>query len=212
MRKIVIAVCAVGLATACLTGAAFAQKNANVTAYLSWNGLSTVSDLTTPGAANNLFLRFDGVDEFKGAEVEITWDPVGNQADCFAQVGFFFKTSLGTTCTYLNRGSAVPVTLYDEPGRFAVAWANAEALTGCTSGTVFYLTMEFDGADCSEVPLTGCFRIKYAKILDAANVIALVTLASPTATVNGGGTHCDVLTPVEPTTWGNIKSIFKREN
>src|SRR5437762_12594404 len=91
---------------------------ATLTAQLSWSATATQTNLTTPGELNNLFVLLPtGVSSFKGAELDLRWDPAGDpDAGCIAKTGITYKTSAGTTCTYLNRGTAVPVISTDEPG------------------------------------------------------------------------------------------------
>ncbi len=212
MRKTFVAVCAMGLAATCLAGMAFAQgKNSNAKAYLSWSSSNTTStDLTTPGAANSLFIRFEGVEEFKGAEIDLIWDPIGNldtDANCFAQNGVFQSTSSGTSCTYLNRGTSVPVTTIDINGHHHVAWASDTANTSCTAGNAARIIFNFEG--CLDVPIVGCFKLTQALILDGANAVKTLPIMGEFATVNGGGDRCAGLTPVEPATWGTIKSLWR---
>src|SRR5438093_6407513 len=87
---------------------AVAGMNAGGEAYLSRSPTSQVTD-TAPAAVNNLYVRVDKITQFKLAEIDITWEPAGNGTGCLDHINTVYKTSSGTTCTYLNRGSAVPV-------------------------------------------------------------------------------------------------------
>src|SRR5438046_5165605 len=109
-----------------LASLAFAGQNSGALAYLSWSPTSQVNDMGC-AAVNNLYVRIEraGGISFTGAEIDLTWMPPGNDAGCFDHIGTVYKTSTGTTCTYLNRGSAVPVVYADDPNHFHVAWSNA---------------------------------------------------------------------------------------
>ncbi len=215
MRKTRVLAVAVGLVTLCLSVTAFADsENRDARAYLSWSSTDTlVTDLTTPGPANNLFLIFrqdngdgSGLD-FKGAEIDLTWSANETMGPaCFEHTGTTFKTSSGTTCTYLNRGSAVPVTTADDFGVFHVAWANTTPLTGCTQGVGLVMAFEFDG--CVGATPRGTITMNLAQLLDSNNII--VSSADGTMSIGNASVYINQDTPVQPTTWGAIKSQYGR--
>lgn len=197
------------LGALCVAGSAFAGLNPNVTCDLSWNALSLVTD-TNPSAINSMYVRYTAPAgselSFKGGEIDITWDPAGDGNGCFDRVGVTYKTSLGTTCTYLNRGVAVPVIVNDDPNHFHVAWANNSSLTTCTSGAGIQIQFETD--TCADG--TGCFSLNEAIILDAANGNDLCHIGNAIVTVGGGGSHNCAATAVQPSTWGAIKNIYNK--
>ncbi len=165
---------------------AHAGANVGATAQLCWSATDTTQkDLATPGASNNLYVvvRRGGALQFKGAELDLTWTPAGDpDAGCFAHIGSVFKTSSGTTCTYLNRGSAVPVTVNDDPGHYHVAWANTSSLTSCTAGAVIQMQFEFDG--CADA--RGCFTLNSLTLLDASSLQDKAIVSGPFASVLNG--------------------------
>jgi hypothetical protein len=188
--------------------------NDGAVGYLTWSATDpNMNNLTTPGASNNLYLYLvrEGGLSFKGAEIRITWNPAGDGAGCFDRIGLTYKTSAGTTCTYLNRGTAVPVVYTDEPGSLGVAWANNSSLTDCTAGAAVQIQFEFD--TCSDP--TGCINMFYFALLDQNNRKAssdpaeggTLTIGNANAMVNGG-MNCP--TAVEPTSWGRIKALYSR--
>ena len=194
------------VAVLCVAGTACAGQNSGALAYLSWSPTSQVTD-TAAGATNNLYVRFsrDAGLSFKGGEIDVTWDPPSNGAGCFDHLGTNYKTSSGTTCTYLNRGSTVPVVTDDSETHLHVAWANNSTLTGCTSGAAIQIQYETDG--CSDP--TGCFSLNYASTLDGNNDVDVATIITSVVTVGGGGGHSCLQTPVAPSTWGGIKALYK---
>lgn len=189
------------------------------TARLSWSTTDSLAqDLTTPGSLNNLYVWFNDVPYFAGGEVDIVWDPPGDGSTlCFTHLGTLYRTA--TTCTYLNRGTAVPVITADDPGHFHVAWANNQATT-CTAGVG--LVVQFGFSDC---PTTrGCFHLTYAQaglcppagapsrdgnvpLCHSDDPPCVIT--GPIATVLGGaGETCGVTDRV-PAAWGAIKALYR---
>src|SRR5262249_4752103 len=67
-------------------------------ASLSWSPDSIVTDLSSPGSINNLYVRLDNVASFKGGEIDLVWQPPGDTTECIAHVGTLFRTSV--TCDY----------------------------------------------------------------------------------------------------------------
>src|SRR5947207_7853010 len=66
---------------------ALAGDNPNATAQLSWSATGDVTDLTTPGVQNELFIRLNDLASFKGAEFDMHWDPAGDpDVGCIAHV------------------------------------------------------------------------------------------------------------------------------
>jgi hypothetical protein len=175
-----------------LAGASGAHAGGNIGAvgYLTWNATDkNATDLASPGVVNNLYVYIErsGGLSFKGAELDLTWNPLGApDGTCYAHSGTTFKTSSGTTCTYLNRDTAVPVTTADEAGHLHVAWANTAPLTSCSSGSIIQIQFEFDG--CTDP--RGCFTLNSLTLLDNTNEQDAATVAGPRATVNGGLDRC----------------------
>jgi hypothetical protein len=165
---------------------------------------------TNAAATNNLYVRYVAAIgqtlAFKGAEIDLIWNPPGDGGGCFDHIGTNYKTSSGTTCTYLNRGTAVPVVTADDPNHLHVAWANNSCLTGCTAGAGIQVQFETDA--CGDP--TGCFALTQALLLDCSSVIDVALIAGPIATVGGGGTHMCGVTATEPSTWGHIKALYKK--
>lgn len=182
---------AAGLAAlATLPLQASAGSNAGANAYLTWNATDRNVTDTSPAAANNLYVYIErGTNklQFKGGEVDLTWDPASDGLGCFDHIGTTYKTSSGTTCTYLNRGSAVPVATVDDEHHFHVAWANTSSLTSCSAGAIIQIQFETDG--CADA--TGCFTLNSCLLLDSSNNQDQATVVGSHATVLGGGTHCN---------------------
>lgn len=201
-----------------LTCSAPATGHAALGAYLSWSASDPhVSDLAGPPPTANLYVWFTDLPDplYNGADVELVWDPPGDQVWCMAQVGTFIKTSSGSDCTYLNRGTAIPVTLYDEAGHYEVSWGNAVSTPLCTSGIAFFATFEFDG--CPQGLVSGCIAFgpataPYLCITSspACHTPVYPDVVGPPATVNGGGGHAFCATPVAPTRWGGVKALYAR--
>src|SRR5258706_4582523 len=83
---------------------------AATSAQLSWSATSVQTNLTTPGAASKLYILVKGVTNYLGAEFDVKWDPTGEpDSSCIGYSDPNIKTSSGTTCTYLNRGTAVQI-------------------------------------------------------------------------------------------------------
>src|ERR1051326_474387 len=146
---------------------AFVGENVDVSAQLSWSATATVTDLTAPGASNTLYVLLTGnLASYKGGEMKLRWDPPGDpDLGCAAHLATQFKT--GTDCTYLNRGSALPVGLEDDPGMFQVSWANTSTQTGCTAGAIAEISFEFDG--CADP--AGTFTLCGLDVLDRNNAL-----------------------------------------
>ncbi len=204
MKKVLL----ISLGLLCLAGAAFAGSNAGAQAWLSWSPTSQVLD-TAAAATNNLYVRFTRTGQalqYKGAEVDLTWDPAGDGAGCFDVINVVYKTSAGTTCTYLNRGSAVPVAVV-EADHAHLAWANTSSLTTCTAGAAVQIQFETDA--CADPQ--GCISLNSAAILDASNTQDQCAISNAIVTVAGGGPHtCQQAVPVQATTWGAVKNIYNR--
>lgn len=176
------------------SAAAFAffatTSQAAVHAQLSWtaNAASPQTDLAAPGAENTLFVTLTGVPSsgFKGAEIDLKWAPGGNALDCLTQTGVQFRTSAGTTCTYLNRGSAVPVTTIDVPGHLHVAWADPIANTDCTDGTIAQVSFQLDGC-VSPIAVFELCSVSYLDQNNIAHALLAGDLGSPATILGGGG-------------------------
>ena len=204
MKKMLL----ISLGLLCVAGAAFAGLNSGTQAWLSWSPTAQVLD-ASPLAQNNLYVRLTrtGGLTFKGAEVDVTWDPAGDYLGCFDHIGTAYKTSLGATCTYLNRGTVVPVTTVDDPSHFHAAWASNLYLTGCTAGAAIQIQYQTDAC----VDPTGCFSLNSAIIVDSQNLQDQCSISNAVVTVSGGGTHhCTQAVPVQSTTWGHVKNLYTR--
>lgn len=69
----------IALATACVFALAVSSSLASSpSAWLSWSAAGVQSDLASPGPLNNLYIRIDGMEAFRGGELDITWDPIGD--------------------------------------------------------------------------------------------------------------------------------------
>lgn len=188
------------------TAAHATVENQGTQSWLTWSATSVVTD-AAPAAINKLFVRYTNTVplRLKGGEVDITWEPDSDGLGCFDHIGTVYKTSSGTTCTYLNRGSAVPVIVADDVSHFHVAWANTTMLTSCTAGTAIEIDFETD--KCADP--RGCFRLNYANILGILSYDTAI--AGPVVTMSGGGSHsCGLPTPAEPATWGTVKALYTR--
>ena len=158
------------------------------TAQLAWSAVSSSEhDITNPGTDHNLYLHLtSNVTSFKGAEIDLKWSPPGDpEAGCLVHTGSSFRTSSGTTCTYLNRGLSVPVTTVDEPGHLHLAWANSEAFTACTQGVALQLSFEFDG--CADP--TAVFQICSLSLVladNSADTLLATNLGQPATVLSGG--------------------------
>lgn len=205
MKKLLL----ISAALLCVAGAAFAGNNSGTTAYLSWSATTNSYDLAFSGATqNNMYVRItrSGGIDFKGGEIDLTWDPASDGLGCFDHVATSFKTSAGTTCTYLNRGTNLPVVTDDSAAHFHVAWANTTPFAGCTAGAIIQIGFEFDG--CADP--AGCISLNSVILIDSQNVQDVCSLGNGIVTVNGGGAHNCAATPVQATTWGHIKANFNK--
>lgn len=184
MRPVTCLVLAVGLAAAATP--AFAA-NDSAHAQLSWSATSLVSDLGAPGSSVSLAIQLSsGVTSFKGAECEIRWTPVGDSASCLVRSGTLFRTSTGTTCTYLNRGTPVSLDLLDKPGRYRVSWTNSQSLTTCTGGTIAQITFDLSG--CPSPPAS--FALCAVSLTDANGAVTTLpssALGTPVTLAGGAG-------------------------
>lgn len=186
---------AIACALAVCAGSSRAQNNPNARAGLSWSASPGVLDLSSPSALPSLYVQFSGLTQFKGGEVNITWSPAGDARSCAAHVGTLYRTS--GDCTYLNRGTSVPIVGADDPGHLHIAWAN-NAVAQCASGVGLVLQFEMDG--CAD--FAGCFSLTAAWVLDGANSVNFCQLSNAQVTVRGG--------PCGPaSSWGKIKSLFR---
>lgn len=159
-------------------------------AWLTWSSSGIVSDLATPGAASKLFVRLQGVSSFKGAELDLTWNPLGDGANCATIVSTLYRTS--TDCTYLNRGSVVPIVTVDAPGHYHVAWANSLGNTDCVAGgNAVELDFAYDG--CANP--AGCISLNCLQVIDETNALVPVAIVGHTATILGGSAFCAVNHP-----------------
>jgi hypothetical protein len=160
---------------------------AHFRAFLTWSAASVVADLSNPGASNDLYIRVEGASSFKGAEFDLTWNPPGNDTDCYTHIATLFETGDGTSCMYLNRGTVISVTTDDAPGHLHVAWASDQANLRCINGgNAVVIRFAFDG--CADS--VGCFTLQTIKILDYDNHRQIPEIAGPKASVRGGGVDC----------------------
>lgn len=192
------------LAVSCVAlsaGLAFAQgENYGGQAYLSWSRDATVRDINTACGDVNLFLKLSNIHEIKGCEFKIIWNP-DEATTGQALAGVAFPTSAPGNCTYLMRGTIVTVEVSPDDGSsYAVAGAGSGLETACTFGNVAVIMLNFDGAPggCAQLPIS--YSLAYVKTTDHIGVINNMSIIGA-ATILGA-------TPVEPTTWGNIKSLY----
>ncbi len=178
------------------SGPAQAGLNAGANAYLTWSATNKLVTDTTPAATNNLYVEIDrtGGLTFKGGELDLTWNPASDGNGCFDHIGTNYKTSSGTTCTYLNRGSTVPIVTEDV-AHLHIAWANTSSSTGCTSGNAIQIQFETDG--CANAQ--GCFTMNYMGLLDSGNAQDVCNILGKTATVSGGTSFCSTTINHPPT-------------
>lgn len=178
---------------------ASAGLNSGATCQLSWSPTSVILD-TSPNFVNNLYLRVlrTGGLSFKGAELDLRWTPAADGAGCFDHIGTIYKTSAGTTCTYINRGSSVPVVTADEADHYHVAWSNSSTFTGCTAGAAIQIQFETDG--CADP--RGTFHLCSVSLFDANNVFDPIGNVGVDVTVGGGNgaslecNHAPVVAPI----------------
>src|SRR5262249_43991606 len=148
--------------------ATHAAGNDGAHAWLTWSPTSVVSNLTTPSASNNLYVRIEGAASFKGAEIDLSWTPAGDGATCAAHTATIYATS--TDCTYLNRGTAVPVVSADDPGHLHIAWSNTATNTDCAAGgNAVVLQFAYDG--CADP--SGCITLACVQLVDETNHVTL---------------------------------------
>ncbi len=196
--------------------------NLDARAWFSWSKSdSTQTNLAVDpsGQIKTLYFHAYNLESFKGGEVHIAWvpgDPL--ETGCFQFIAPTFPT--GTACSVtsgLNRGAPVLIsppathTLLDcyqgkpDMDSLFFGWANGLP-SDCPEGTAAQIGIDF--TNCN--PGTqGCFFIYDAQILDSGNALRHVPVDHPTVTVLGGGV-CPTCIPVEPTTWGRIKSFYRR--
>jgi hypothetical protein len=169
-------------------------------AYLSWSRDATVRDITTACGDVNLYLKLSNIHEIKGCEFRIIWSP-DEATTGMVLGGVFFPTS-NTGCTYLMRGTVITVEVSPDDGSsYAVAGAGSGITTECDFGNVAVIALNFDGSPggCASMPIS--FSLAYVRVTDSIGVINNMSIIGA-ATILGA-------TPVEPSTWGSIKSLYK---
>jgi hypothetical protein len=205
MRFLVLATCALCICTlgAVAPATSHAGANASARASLSWSQAGTASvDIDRPSAVQSLYVRFTGLRQFKGAEIDVVWSPADKGAGCAAIAGSLFRTS--GDCSFINRGTSLPIVVTDLAGRYRVAWANTTTNTDCADGVGVVLQFQFDAC----AAFTGCYALVHAFVLDDANEVDECAVPNGALTIGGGaGGNCG---GQSKTTWGNIKSIFSR--
>ena len=198
LRTLVLSACALVVVSA----EAGAGANPAAQATLSWTQTGATADIAHPAAVQSLYVRFSGLTQFKGAEVDVIWSPADAHGTCAALAGSQFRTS--ADCTFLNRGTAIPIVDTDEPGRYHMAWANT-LTSQCEAG--IGVVLQFDFSSCTD--FAGCYALAHAFVLDDANAIDECTLVANRLTVAGGGLgSCGPES--KSATWGHIKSIFAK--
>lgn len=166
-RVVLVLFCSVIFLVPVSVGVARASENTLAAAQLSWSATSDVTSLSAPGGSAALHLRLRGLTSFKGAEIAIRWAPASDiPSTCLVLEGAAFRTGAGATCTYLNRGVALPVVTRDDSTGYAVSWANSDAFTSCASGDAVQLTFDLTGCQA----LNGAsFALCQVTILDRFN-------------------------------------------
>ncbi len=175
-------------------------NSGRVKAELSWSATTVSTNTNNPTSTANLFVRLTSLDgqpiSYKGAEIDLRWTPTGSDdigsGPCIFLSSVNYKTSstCGTSAasTYLNRGSAVPVTVQTDSS-FSVGWANTTYNTNCTAGNAIILTFDFSGCGTFDPPLdvpTSIFTLCSVNVLDSLNVKDAVSVTGGQATVNSG--------------------------
>ncbi len=223
MRKTRVLAVALGLVLlgGAMTAHAAQSQNVGARAYLAWSTTDTTAIEKNDVDVNstpNLYVIFrqdpangngTGLD-FAGAEIDLIWSAnvsIDAGLACFEHSGTTYKTSAGTTCTYLNRGSAVPVTTADDPGHLHVAWANSSNLTNCTQGVGIVLQFDFSG--CADPTMSrGTFQLTEVKLIDKDKVLVDSSGNGGGMSIGGAVAYVNRDTPVLPTSWGSIKRQF----
>lgn len=184
MRTLVMSIIAIWLA---VTPHVARGSNESARAQLSWSATSLVTDLAAPGASATLALQLtSGVTSFKGGECEIRWRPLGDSNSCFVRSGALFRTSAGTVCTYLNRGTAVAFDLLDVPGDYHVTWTNPQALSGCAAGTIVLFTFDLSGCTSPAASFSLC-SLSLEDANGGVTALASGQLGVPATLAGGGG-------------------------
>ena len=179
-----------------------AGQNAGCTAYVTWTPTSLLTDVPPAVSRSAYVIVSSGTPSplsFKGGEVDITWDP---PSDCLVRGSTFFSTS--TNCAWLNRGSAIPVTTVDVPGHYRVSWGNSLANIVCTSGIA--ARVQFDASLCTG---GGCLSMNTCSVVDSLGAVDTAIITNSILTIGGGGGHNCAATPVEPSTWWRVKSLYR---
>ncbi len=169
---------------------AHTEENSQLHAQLSWSALSSQQgDLPSSSGTNTLFLHFtSGVTSFRGATMELRWNPVGDvESACLTPGQVSFPSSQGSTCRYLNRGTSLPVETVRDPGHLIISWANSISLTTCTAGVVAAIPFDFTG--CLDQPAK--FELCALTVLSDSFLETIVPEArlGSVATFRGGGTY-----------------------
>ncbi len=170
-------------------------------AYLSWSRDATVRDITTACGDVNLYLKLSNITEIKGVEFKLIWSP-DETTTGMVMTGAFFPTSVGTTCTYLLRGTVIQVEVEPDNGSsYAIAAAGSDITTACGFGNVGVVGLNFDGAPggCANMPIS--FSLAYVKTTDHNGIVNNMSVIGA-ATIQGA-------TPVAPTTWGGVKALYR---
>ncbi len=131
--------------------------NENAQAQLSWSATSLVTDVATPASSVTLSVQLtSGVTSFKGGECEIRWRPLGDSSSCLVRTSTLFRTSAGTVCTYLNRGTPVSIEVTDVPGTHRVQWTSAQSLNTCAAGTIAQFIFDLSGCAAPAASFSLC--------------------------------------------------------
>src|SRR5207249_1282363 len=146
----------------------------------SWSPTSVQQNVDSPSGMTNLYVRLEGASGFRGAELDLLWNPAGDESTCAAHVCTVYKTS--ADCTYLNRGLASPAVGADDRGHLYVSWVNSAANTSCSAGNAVILQFVFDG--CAGA--AACLTLRSFRFVDPWYESQGVEIAGATATVNGG--------------------------
>jgi len=192
------------LAFATVTGA---YTNRDTKAQLNWSDDVTTlqSDLSPmPSTLTYVYVQLKDLVQIAGCEYKLSWYPAGALlSGCYEFQVQQHPAGTGTDCSWVMRGNMVEGALESGPDTMMVAFAMQEQCNSdCTQGNVAKVGFDFSmcGGDVG-----GYIQIDYLKLTDCAAVIDVLkkeNLGDPVTIVGG--------TPVEPVTWGRIKSLYSR--
>ena len=183
---------------------AHAGHNPDAQAWLSWSPTEQIVDIPDAPVVN-LYVRITDVSQFRGAIVDLAWRPPTDTTGCFEHVGTIYKTA--SDCTYLNRGTVVPVVPVDTTGHFRVGWWNNDCNDSCSTGAALVIQFSTDGCPGQ----AGCFTLDSVTVYDCYSLTDACSIGYAICRINGGGDSCTPAATI-PSTWGGIKALYKWKN